>query len=47
MVDWIIGIGAAAIVIWTIVHHIKASKSDKSGCSSCSGCGSKDNCHEK
>lgn len=47
MIDWIVGIAALAVVIWTIVHQIKVSKSGKSSCGSCGGCTQKDNCYKK
>lgn len=45
--DWFIGIGAVAIVIWTVIHQFKAGRSNKMGCSGCSGCASKENCHKE
>lgn len=47
MIDWLIGIGAVAILAGTIVHFVKAAKSKESSCGSCGGCGSKEDCHKE
>jgi hypothetical protein len=47
MIDYMIGIGIAAIVLFIIVRGIKKSKSGENSCSSCGSCPSAQSCNKK